>query len=45
MLCNNADAHRKQRKSFSPKDKNQVLRNDAAAYKEQQKTLSPDDKL
>jgi hypothetical protein len=35
MLCNDADAHSKQRKSFSPEDKNQVLGNDAAAHKKQ----------
>ncbi len=45
MLCNDADAHRKQCNSFSPEDKNQVLRNDAAAHKEQQESLSPDDKV
>ncbi len=40
----NADAHRKQRKSLSPEQKVQVMTIDAAAHKKQYELLPPETK-
>ncbi len=44
ILCNNADAHRKQRESLPPEKKIKILHTDADAHKQKQESLSPEDK-
>ncbi len=44
MLCNDVDAHKKQRESLSPDDKVQILNKNADAHKKKQESLSPEDK-
>jgi hypothetical protein len=44
ILCNYADAHRKQRKSLLPEKKIKILQTDADAHKKKQESLSPEDK-
>jgi hypothetical protein len=44
ILCNDADAHKKQRKCLPPEKKVKILETDADAHKEKQESLSPDDK-
>ena len=44
IICNNADAHRKQRQSLPPEKKIKVLQTDANAHKKKQESLSPEDK-
>jgi hypothetical protein len=44
ILCNDADAHRKQRESLPPEKKVKILETDADAQKEKQESLSPEDK-
>ncbi len=44
MLCKNADAHRKQRKSLPPGKKIKILETDDDARKEKRESLSPEDK-
>ncbi len=44
ILCNDADAHKKQRKSLPPEKKIKNLQTDANAHKKKQESLSPEDK-
>ncbi len=44
ILCNDADAHREQRKSLPPEKKNKILQTDADAHKKKRESLSPEDK-
>ncbi len=44
ILCNDADAHRKQRESLPPEKKIKILQLDADAHKKKQESLSPEDK-
>ncbi len=44
ILCNDADAHREQRKSLPPEKKVKILETEADAHKEKQESLSPEDK-
>jgi hypothetical protein len=43
ILCNNADAHRKQRESLPPEKKNNILQTNDDAHKIKQESLSPED--
>ncbi len=43
ILCNNAGAHKKQRKSLPPGKKVKILETDADAHKEKRESLSPED--
>ncbi len=44
ILCNDADAHKKQRESLPPEKKVKILRTNADAHKEKWESLSPEDK-
>jgi hypothetical protein len=44
ILCNDADAHRKQRESLPSKKKVKILKTDADAHKKKRESLSPEDK-
>ncbi len=44
ILCNNADAHRKQCESLPPEKKIKILQTDADAHIKKQESLSPEDK-
>ncbi len=44
IVCNDADAHKKQCESLPPEKKVKILQTDADAHKEKQKSVSPEDK-
>jgi hypothetical protein len=44
ILCNDADAHRKQCESLSPEKKIQILQTNADSHKKKQELLSLEDK-
>jgi hypothetical protein len=44
ILCNDADAHRKQRESLPSEKKVEILETDADAHKKKRESLSPEDK-
>ncbi len=44
ILCNDADAHKKQRESLPPEKKVRFLKTNADAHKEKRESLSLEDK-
>jgi hypothetical protein len=45
ILCNDADAHRKQRKSLPPEKKVKFLETNADAHKKKQESLFPEENV
>ncbi len=44
ILCNDADAHKKNHESLPPEKKVKILQTNADAHKEKRESLSPEDK-